>query len=303
MKNNKLIILAFLFLSIFTQCSEIVISEVSEITAIPVECAAVSKHDIKEYITFNGVSQYSKKGNIRSHLTGYISSMNFELGQKINKNQIFASVRTKEQDALDELLSIDSSLTQLAKPNTIKSNGDGVITTLNITKDDYVAEGDILAIVSQPNSLVIQVNIPFEYHDFIRVGKICEIILSNGDIIKAKISEEIPVIDLVTQSQAFLIDLPRNNLPENLNVSVRITLKEKKNAVVVPHEAIQTDELLKEFWVMKLIGDSLAIKTPIEILIQNDSLVEIKSSLISKGDKVITRGSYQLQDSTIVKIN
>lgn len=299
-QNKLTVAIGCIFL--FTQCSEPTAAEKTSIVSIPVDYAEVVRSDIKEYATFNGVTQYSKKENIRSQMTGFISSMNFSLGQNINKNQTFAYVRTKEQDALSGFSEIDSVFAKTSKPNSIKSNGSGIITTLNITQNDYVAEGDILAVVSQPKSLVIQVNIPFEYHDFIKIGGNCEVILPSGKIISAKISGELPVIDPVAQSQAFLIELPNENLPENLNVGVRIVLKENKNAVVVPHKSIQTDELLTEFWVMKLVGDSLAIKTPVQLLIQNDSIVEIKSDLISIGDKVITIGSYQLQDSTSVSI-
>jgi multidrug efflux pump subunit AcrA (membrane-fusion protein) len=303
MTKNKINVIALFCLSIFTQCSESVVIENPSALAIPVEYAAVSRSDIKEYITFNGVTQYAKKENIRSHITGYISSMNFNLGDRITKNETFALIRTKEQDALGDLFKIDSSLLKTSQPNRIKSNGNGIISFLNITKNDYVAEGDILATVSQPNSLVIQVNIPFEYHDFIKIGGRCEVILPNGKAITAVISGELPVIDPVAQTQAFLINLPNVNLPENLNVGVRIILKENKNALVVPKKAIQTDELLTSFWVMKLQGDTLAIRTKVDILIQNDSLFEIKSNRISIGDKVVTKGSYQLQDSTRVKIN
>jgi len=300
--NSILAILALICLMTFTQCTDTVVTEDATVIAIPVEYATVSINDIAEYVTFNGVTQYAKKENIRSHITGYISSMNFNLGQQISKGQTFAWVRTKEQDALEGLSNIDASFIKIYQPNSIRSNGNGVITLLNITKDDYVAEGDILAIVSQPNSLVIQVNIPYQYHNFVKIGGICEVILPGGNVIKARISGELPVIDPVAQSQSFLIALPKENLPENLNVGVRIILKENKTAMVVPHKAIQTNELLTEFWIMKLVGDTLAIKTSVEILIQNDSLVEIRSSSISVDDKVITKGSYQLQDSTIVKI-
>lgn len=140
---------------------------------INVSVSTVQQNDIKEYLTFNGVTQYQKKENIRSNVTGYISWMKYKIGDNIRNGQTFASVRTKEQDALKEAVKIDSSLSKFVSPITIRSNATGVFTVLNITANDYVAEGDVLATVVQPKSLVIQVNVPYEYEDAIKIGSSC----------------------------------------------------------------------------------------------------------------------------------
>ena len=110
------------------------------------------------------------------------------------------------------------------------------------------------------------------------------------------------MIDPVAQSQNFLIVLPDEDLPENLNVRVRTIYKEKKNALSIPHEALQTNELLTDFWVMKVVNDTLAIKQKVTPLLRNDSLVQIQSANLLLNDIVVTEGSYQMQDSTRVSI-
>ncbi|MFD1550768.1 hypothetical protein DNU06_05790 [Putridiphycobacter roseus] len=300
--TKKFYVFAVLNVITFAQCSEKIEMDSAQIIAIPVEHAMVTKTDMQEYITFNGISKYTKKEIIRANITGFVSKINFNLGDKTYKNQPFASIRTKEQDALKTFSKIDTTFKQTLEASNVKTNENGIVTLLNVNKNDYVSEGDVLATISQPSSLIIQVNIPFQYHDFIQIGTVCEIQLPTKNTIQAKISGELPTIDPIAQAQAFLIALPNENLPENLKVNIRFILKENKNALVVPRNAIQTNELLSNFWVMKLIADTLAVKTPVNILIQNDSLVEISSQLISLGDKVITKGSYQLQDSTFVKI-
>jgi hypothetical protein len=64
-----------------------------------------------------------------------------------------------------------------------------------------------------------------------------------------------------------------------------------------------TNETQNEFWVMKVIMDSIAIKIPVIRGIENDSLSEIISPLLRKNDLIISEGAYGLPDSTIVKIN
>ncbi|RXJ51337.1 efflux RND transporter periplasmic adaptor subunit [Gelidibacter gilvus] len=267
---------------------------------INVVVVAVQQNDIKEYLTFNGVTQYQKKENIRSNVTGYISWMNHKIGDNIRSGQTFASVRTKEQDALKEAVKIDSSLSKFVSPITIRSNASGVITALNINANDYVAEGDVLATVVQPKSLVVQLNVPYEYEDAIQIGSLCKIILQNGESLTAKVTGTLPTIDPVAQSQVFLIALPDANLPENLNVQVKTIYKEDSKAMTIPKTALQTNELLTEYWVMKIVNDSLAVKQKVVTLLKDDSLVQVKSDGLNIADLVITEGSYQMQDSTIV---
>lgn len=198
----------------FTACKKNTETVSEKKAPIHVAVASVQKNDIKEYLTFNGVTQYQKKENIRSNVTGYISGMSYEIGDHIGRGQIFASVRTKEQDALKEAVKIDSSLRKLISPITINSNATGIFTVLNVTQDDYVAEGDVLATVVQPKSLVVQVNVPYEYEDVLQIGSSCEMILQNGELLNAKVTGTLPTIDPVAQSQVFLIALPNANLPE-----------------------------------------------------------------------------------------
>tara|TARA_R110002074_G_scaffold197610_15_gene365019 strand:+ start:11378 stop:12295 length:918 start_codon:yes stop_codon:yes gene_type:complete len=269
---------------------------------ISVQVAEVQQNDIKEYLTFNGITQFQQKENIRSNVTGYVSWMKYKIGDPIRTGQTFATVRTKEQDALKEAVKIDSTLSKFVKPQSIQSNATGVITILNVTTNDYLAEGDILATVVQPKSLVVQVNVPYEYEDYVFIGSSCEIVLQNEKTIFAKITGTLPTINPVSQSQSFLIALPNEDLPENLNVQVRMVYREDTKAMTVPKSALQTNELLTEYWVLKLTNDSVAIKHSVTPKLKNDSLVQIESNELHIGDKVITTGGYQMQDSTIISV-
>ncbi|MGV8812613.1 MAG: efflux RND transporter periplasmic adaptor subunit [Gelidibacter sp.] len=297
----KIFIICILFVNAFS-CKKSSDTILEKKAPINVTTVKVAQNDMKEYLTFNGVTLYQKKENIRAHVTGYISWMNYKIGDKINSGQTFASVRTKEQDALKEAVKIDSSLEKFVNPITIRSNATGVISVLSVTQNDYVAEGDILATVVRPKSLVVQLNVPYEYEDAVKIGSMCEIILQNEVTIKAKITGMLPTIDPVAQSQVFLIALPDGNLPENLNVQVRIIYKEAAQAMTIPKTALQTNELLTDYWVLKVVNDSMAIKQTVTTLLRNDSIVQVQSAGLKVNDVVITKGGYQMQDSTIVNI-
>lgn len=276
--------------------------EVVKKTPITVKAVQVKEQDLKEFLTFNGVTQYLKKENIRSNVTGYVSWMHFKIGDAVKRGQTFVKVRTKEQDVLNEAIKIDSSLAKFSSPLSINCNSSGIISVLNIQENDYVAEGDVLATISQPSSLVIQVNVPYEYEDYITIGTLCDIQLQNDETITAKITGSLPVIDPIAQSQTFLIALPNQDLPENLNVIVKTIYREAPNSISVPHAALQTNELMTDFWVMKVVNDTLAIKEAVTPLLRTDSLVQIKSDNVNLNDWIVTEGSYQMQDSTLVSI-
>ncbi|MGV8993550.1 MAG: efflux RND transporter periplasmic adaptor subunit [Flavobacterium sp.] len=299
---RKTVFLSALLLSCLISCKKNTAVQTEAKASVEVTTTLIKEADVQEYLTFNGVAIYQRKENIRSNVTGYISRMNFKIGDKIGRGQSFATVRTKEQDALKAAVKIDSSLRKFINPIGIKSNAAGIISVLNITDNDYVAEGDILATIVQPTSLVVQVNVPFEYKDIVQIGSDCEILLQNGDRILAKISGSLPSIDPIAQSQIYLIALPQQTLPENLNLQVRIIRKEAKNALTIPKNALQTNELLTEYWVFKILKDSIAVKQNVTPLLENDSIIQISGTGLKRNDRIVLEGGYQMQDSTIVSI-
>ncbi len=278
-------------------------TENTEVTApVKVKTAKVQQQDIREYLTFTGVTRYQKREDIKASVTGYISWMPHERGDHINKGEAFATIRTKEQDALNEAVKIDSSLAKFTKPISVLSNASGVISKLKVVANDYVSEGDVLASISQPNTLVVQVSVPFEYENKVKVGTPCTVILRGHPEIHSKISSVLTSTDSIGQAQHYLVRLPGENLPENLNVQVKIVSNEAQNAMTIPNAALQTNELLTDYWVMKIVNDTLAIKKSVTPLVETDSLVQIKSDEVQLQDRVITEGAYQMQDSTRVSI-
>jgi hypothetical protein len=59
---------------------------------------------------------------------------------------------------------------------------------------------------------------------------------------------------------------------------------------------------MHNFWVMKLVSDSMAIKVPVTIGQKNDSLVEILQPAFSTTDRILTQGNYGLSDTALVTI-
>jgi hypothetical protein len=79
-------------------------------------------------------------------------------------------------------------------------------------------------------------------------------------------------------------------------------MKQKLNTLCLPLAAIQTNETQTEFWVMKLLNDSLAVRVPVTVGLQNDSLKEVITG-VTIHDRIITEGGFGLGDSSLVGIS
>ena len=260
------------------------------------------QQSLTDYLQLNANTVFQKKVVVRANITGYIIALPWKVGDRIVSGAVFCTIKTKEQDALKNIDQREPSLNQFQQPIKIVTSARGFITAVNYIQGDFVNEGDILATITEPSSLVLSVNVPYEYNRYVYNGRSCEVQFPDGKKINAAITLSIPVIDAASQTQQFFIHLPVNQqLPENMNLLVRIPMKQKINAICLPLEAIQTNETQDEFWVMKMANDSLAVRVPITVGSQNDSLKEVVSGVGLK-DKIIVQGGYRLADSSLVSI-
>jgi hypothetical protein len=76
----------------------------------------------------------------------------------------------------------------------------------------------------------------------------------------------------------------------------------KENALVLPKPAVLGNEALTEFWVMKLVNDSTAIKVVVKKGIETNNEVEITDPVFNPTDRVILTGNYGLPDTASIII-
>jgi multidrug efflux pump subunit AcrA (membrane-fusion protein) len=304
LNKNFILFINACIVFLFTACGNK--KENEEENPAPVKTAVTviqsATQNFYDYLELNGNTQFQKKLVIRANITGYIVSMPWKVGDRIKTGSLFCTIKTKEQDALKNIDSREPSLKQFQTPLNVIAGAAGNITAINYSKGDFITEGDVLATITDPSSLVLVVNVPYEYHNLVYKGRSCLVKFPDGKNIAANIQEEIPFVDSATQTQSYLIRIPGNQLlPENLNLLVQIPIKQKVSASALPLEAIQTNETQDEFWVMKLVNDSIAVKVPITVGLQKDSMREILTGL-GMMDKIIVKGAYGLVDSSLVSV-
>jgi len=273
-----------------------------EITGVTVKITHPQKMDLTEYITLNANTVFLKKEIVRATFQGFIEKIYKSIGDKIKSGDLLLEIKTKES-AADNNLQVqlgDETFIGIIK---IRAKSDGVLTELNYNEGDFVSDGEQIAVIANPSSLRINLNVPYQFTDKININTPCEIILPNGKIARASIQKIIPKIDLTAQTQTYILDIQEfGNLPENLNVNARIPIRTIKNATVLPVSSILSNETLDKFWIMKLLNDTLAVKVYVSKGIENDKYVQITKPELSLSDRIIVEGAFGLPDTTKIII-
>lgn len=268
----------------------------------PVTLTHIQMEAMEETIDLNGVSSFLKKSSIKSTATGMVESIEINLGDYVKKGELLFTLKTKEAVALEKASPSDTSLNfkGLIK---IKASKDGVISSISHHKGDYVQEADELAVIAEQNSLVFILEVPFELHQLIKIGQTCNIELADNQNIKGIISTSLPIMDIASQTENYIVKpTSTENLPENLIVKIKILKSLKSDAVVLPKAALLTNETQTDFWVMKMINDSIAIKVPVKKGLEDGNNVEILEPLFKVSDSILQTGNYGLPDTAKVSI-
>jgi hypothetical protein len=87
-----------------------------------------------------------------------------------------------------------------------------------------------------------------------------------------------------------------------MNAIVSVIKSSRPKAAVLPKSAVLGNETQTDFWVMKLINDTTAIKVTVTKGFENNEEVEIKEPVFLKTDRIILTGSYGLPDTARVII-
>jgi multidrug efflux pump subunit AcrA (membrane-fusion protein) len=285
-------------------CSREVQQETDSVVAgAPVQVTHPRIMGMTESIDLNANTVFLKKEIVRATFAGFIEKIKKNIGDEVRPGDQLFQIKTKESAAND---SSDAALAaeQFSGSINIYAHSIGFLTALNYAPGDFVADGEEIAIISNPSSLSITLNVPYPYVPRMNRHGQCEIFLPDGQRLNASINKVIPTVDPVSQTQTFLLRLnSAANLPENLNVTARLPLRTVKDALVLPLSAILSDETLDNFWVMKLVNDTTAVRFDIVKGIENDSLVQVISPPFSLNDDIISDGGYGLPDTAKVMLS
>ncbi len=291
----------FFGLIFITGCHQAVTnSEKTTPSAIPVTVTQLSTGRMSRYLELSGTSSFLFKAVVKTPVTGYIENMFIGQGDAVSKNKLLFTIKTKEASAI-----MNDSLNNTIFNGIIDVNAAvaGYISSIDHPKGDYVTEGDQLCLIALPESFVFILDVPFELSVSLKLNTRCDIILPEGHLLHGIIKSRLPSMAGSSQTERFIVKLTDSaSLPENLIAKIRILAEYVNNAVSLPKSSILADETMNNFWVMKLINDSTAVKVPVETGISNNGYVQIKNPLLKDTDFFLTSGNYGLGDTAKVKV-
>ena len=268
----------------------------------PVTITHPFKTDLSDYIDLNGTTIFLTKEIIRSTFEGYIEKVYKNIGDPVKQGNDIFEIRTMESAAADSL-NISFGGKQFKGIVKLKAKSDGVLTELNYHQGDFVSNGELLAIVANPSSLRIKLNVPYEDVLKVKIGKDCKVNLPDEITLPGTIEKNVPAVNAATQTQTYFIMLKQShNIPDSLNVIVKIPYKTSKNALVIPKSALLTNVTEDNYWVMKIINDTTAVRVNIQKGIETDSLVQVLGAELNTKVRIVKTGAYGLPDTAKVEI-
>ena len=268
----------------------------------PVTLTSISHAPLTEYLELNATSTFLQKNVVKANVNGYVRGANATIGNLVSKGQLLFTLRTKESESIGNAVNALDSSFQFSGTIQIKAPTAGFIAEVNHQIGDYVQDGEQLAIVSDLQSFVFVLNLPYELRPYVLGKKQVLLELPDGKSLTGTITSVTPILDSASQTQNLYIAVNERNLPVNLVAKVKVEKVSKSNTISLPKPAVLSDEMQKDFWVMKVIDSNTAVKVPIIRGIETTDRVEVISPQFSSDDKFILTGNFGLPDTAKIKI-
>jgi len=267
---------------------------------VPVTVTSPRTGNMAEYSEMMATSAFLVKTAIKSPVTGYIEKCSLTPGDMVITGQVLFQLRTRESAALEQGGTPSMKITGIA---VIKAPMNGVVSVLEHPRGDFVQEGDGLSVIVDPASLAFLMEVPYEMNRLIRKGQNFRLNLPDHTTVEAYVRSVLPSMSGASQTQRVVLQPESgSNIPENLTVRVNVMRSFKANAMILPKSCLLNDEVMKHFWVMKLLNDSMAVKVQVEPGIQGTDSAEVISPALGITDRILSGGNYGLADSVRVRI-
>ena len=191
---------------------------------------------------------------------------------------------------------------------TIASPIDATVVAVTVNPGESVDVTKTLVQLVAMDRLIVDMDVPADRLPAIADGLIARIlpttVISSGDSenpILGKVAYVSPQVDVRNGSVMIGIDLPTNApFRPGLTVKVRIITEEHKDVLVVPREAVVSDENGDS--VISILEKDQATHKTVRIGLEENGLIEIIADGLKEGATVVTAGAFGLPAATRVKL-
>ncbi len=186
---------------------------------------------------------------------------------------------------------------------TIRSPIDGYITDWPFYAGEMAQPGSPLLTVMDTSAVVARAPVPVEQASEVSMGDAATLTVPGGDApVGGKVTVVSPALDPASTTMQVWVQVPNpeGRLKPGTSVRVDIVARTVPDAVVVPQDAILTDESGARS-VMVVGTDKKAHTRPVEVGVTENGRTQITSGL-KVGETVVTVGAFGLEDGTEVQV-
>ncbi len=300
LRDIKKYSIVIILITVVLSCQQKEKKEQDIIAKVQVSVTKISQGYLPDFIRLTGKTIYLNKSSLVAPISGYITKVNVQQGDKVQKGKLLFEIQTPEAYVMKQKDStaINYGIIKIYAPVN------GRVVSLNIVnKSVYADKGAVMCILLASNDLKLQVSVPFEYKKYANIGTKCKVVLPDNTETEGVFSKTLPQIDEISQTVKILANISTKQfIPENMIVSVLLDKSTTHQAQILPKQCLQTDALMQQFWLMKLINDSTAVRVNVKISNQTHNKIEIESPQFSANELFISDGAYGLSDTILVNL-
>lgn len=214
---------------------------------------------------------------IKAPLEGWIKKLPVEPGSRVKQNELVAVIENPNN--LGQRLKVPAPI-------------GGIVTQRYISPNAWVESGEPLLEIADLRHLQAVMQIYPVDQPRVKIGQLVEIITKDA-VAKGRISVLSPMADPQTGAVEARADIVSagSNLTAGAPATAKVLVSEK-DALIIPYRALLHEE---NHWIVYVQRGEEFEKQLVKTGVRADSLVEVVAG-IQVGDKVVTRGAYQLKN-------
>lgn len=276
--------------------------------------AKVEDRELVEQVRQAEASQEVSKATIRQREADLkVAELNFDRSNNLFGRQLLAKQALDDAESryMSAVAQSDLSKAQLNQNDarlqelrinlqntSVTSPVDGFVGKRNVDPGAMVNTNTAIASVVDISRLRLIVNVVEKDLRKVNPGDEAELEVDAypGETFHGKIARVAPVLDPATRTAAMEVEVPNgdNKLKPGMYARINLTVEDKKNALVVPKNAVIDFQNKRGVWQPN--ADNRAKFVPVELGIEGTDHIEILGGL-SEGDKFVTTGAAAVRNN------
>ncbi|MGA9363004.1 MAG: efflux RND transporter periplasmic adaptor subunit [Bacteroidota bacterium] len=294
---------------------------------VAVKTAPVKRGNIDLIVTAVGKTEALRELKVFSPIAGRVVSINVLEGMSVTQGDVLATLQTKEslaaitgaealveaartpeerQEALKTLHLAEETQNRV----DVHARFRGIVAARKVTEGELVPENAELLTLIDPSTIVFIADVPLRDVPSLKVGQRCFIQFATvqGRKFDAAVDAISPLSDI--QTQTVRVRLRFSDLKSaaptifktDMMGTARIIRGVHRDVLTVPKAALLHNDETNTYSVVMVTRDSLARNLVVQVGASSDSTVEVVTSALQVGTRVIVEGNYSLADSTKVSV-